>query len=108
MPDIFDLRSDTAIQPTAAMIEGLRGLHFADDLLGEDSGTIIDLDHVSDQFGMASALITPSGTMSNQISAALISRPGAEVIVGDASHNYNLETGGLAANSGVQVRTVRA
>src|SRR5699024_4293318 len=55
-----------------------------------------------------SALITPSGTMSNQISAAVISRPGTEVIVGDASHIYNLEAGGLAANSGVQARTVRA
>lgn len=108
MPDIFDLRSDTAIQPTAAMVEGLCGLHFADDLLGEDSATNTLLAHVSDQFGMASALITPSGTMSNQIAAAVISRPGAEVVVGDASHIYNLEVGGLAATSGVQVRTVRA
>ena len=33
MPEFFDLRSDTAIQPTAAMVESLRGLRFADDLL---------------------------------------------------------------------------
>src|SRR5699024_9855885 len=108
MRDIFDLRSDTAIQPAPAMIERLHGLHFADDLLGEDATTNKLLAEVSDQFGMESALITPSGTMSNQISAAVISRHGTEVIVGDASHIYNLEAGGLAANSGVQARTVRA
>src|SRR5699024_7146800 len=105
---IRDLRSDTAIQPTVAMIDGLRGMHFADDLLGEDTATNTLLARLSDAFGMESAVITPSGTMSNQIAAAVISRPGAEVIVGDASHIYNLEVGGLAANSGVQVRAVPA
>lgn len=108
MSDIRDLRSDTAIQPTVAMIDGLRGMHFADDLLGEDTATNTLLARLSDAFGMESAIITPSGTMSNQIAAAVISRPGAEVIVGDASHIYNLEAGGLAANSGVQVRAVPA
>lgn len=108
MSDIRDLRSDTAIQPTAAMIASLQGQHFADDLLGEDSATNRLLEHVSGEFGMDAALLTPSGTMSNQIAAAVVSRPGAEVILGDESHIYNLEAGGLAANSGVQVRAVTA
>lgn len=108
MPEILDLRSDTAIQPTAAMVESLRGLHFADDLLQEDDPTNTLLARVSSEFGMESALLTPSGTMSNQIAVAVVSRPGTEVVVGDASHIYNLEGGGLAANSGVQVRAVGA
>lgn len=106
MPKIYDLRSDTAIQPTEAMIASLRGNYFSDDLLLEDDPTNRLLDHVSREFGKESAIITPSGTMSNQIAAAVISRPGAEVVVGQESHIYNLEAGGLAANSGVQVRAV--
>lgn len=108
MRKVYDLRSDTAVQPTAEMVESLRGQYFADDLLSEDVATQQLLDHVCEVFEKEDALFTPSGTMSNQIAAAVTSRPGSEVVLGSESHIYNLEAGGLAANSGVQIRAVTA
>lgn len=108
MREVYDLRSDTAIQPTAAMVESLKGQYFADDLLSEDAATQQLLDYVCEAFGKEAALFTPTGTMSNQIAAAVVSRPGSEIVLGSESHIYNLESGGLAANSGVQVRAVGA
>lgn len=102
----IDLRSDTAVQPTRAMLERINSLYFGDDLLGEDQATNALVAECARMLGTEHAMLTPSGSMSNQIAVATLTRPGDEVVLGAASHIYNLEVAGLAANTGVQARCV--
>jgi threonine aldolase len=46
--------------------------------------------------------------MANQIAVMVATRPGDEVILGEESHLYNLEVGGLSALAGVQSRIVKS
>jgi threonine aldolase len=55
-------------------------------------------------FGMEAALFCPSGTMTNQIAIKVHTVPGQEIICHALSHVYNYEGGGIAFNSGCQVR----
>jgi threonine aldolase len=57
-------------------------------------------------FGMEGALYCPSGTMTNQIAIKVHTQPGDEVICDVSSHIYQYEGGGLALNSGVQVKLI--
>ncbi len=57
-------------------------------------------------FGMEAALYCASGTMSNQAAIASHTRPGDEVICEQEAHVYIYEGGGIAYNSGCQVRPV--
>jgi threonine aldolase len=57
-------------------------------------------------FGMEAALYSPSGTMSNQIGIKCHTQPGDEVICERSSHVYVYEGGGIAFNSGSQVRAL--
>ena len=102
----IDLRSDTAIQPTAAMLDSVRDLLFRDDMLREDDATNTLLRRACELLGTEDAVLTPSGTMSNQIAVIALTSPGDEVVLGPESHVRNLEGAGLAANAGVQVRCV--
>ncbi len=102
----IDLRSDTAIQPTPEMLATLTDLQFRDDLLREDESTNALIASTCALLGTEDAVITPSGTMSNQLAVLALTTPGEEVILGPASHVRNLEGAGLSANAGVQVRCV--
>lgn len=106
MNRMIDLRSDTAIQPTETMLTAVRSLQFGDNLLGEDEPTSALIEKAGSLTGMEDGILTPSGTMSNQIAIAALTRPGDEVVLGPESHVRNLEGAGLAANSGVQIRCV--
>ena len=55
-------------------------------------------------FGMQAALFCPSGTMANQIAIKCHTQPGDEVICEKMSHVYIYEGGGIAFNSGCQVK----
>jgi threonine aldolase len=55
---------------------------------------------------MESAVFCPSGTMTNQIAIKCHTQPGDEVICDQSSHVYVYEGGGIAFNSGCQVRTI--
>jgi threonine aldolase len=73
-----------------------------DDQFGEDP-TINELQsRVAALLGKEAALWLPSGTMANQIAVRVLTRPGDDVIVSRESHAVWHETGGGAANSGVQ------
>jgi threonine aldolase len=54
------------------------------------------------------ALWLPSGTMANQVALRVLTRPGDDVIVSRESHAVWHETGGSAANSGVQFTEIGA
>ena len=73
-----------------------------DDQFGEDP-TINELQaRIAGLLGKEAALWLPSGTMANQVALRALTRPGDDVIVSRESHAVWHETGGGAANAGVQ------
>ena len=102
----IDFRSDTVTQPTPAMRDAMMQAKTGDDVFGEDP-TINELEYMaSGLFGMEAALYCPTGTMSNQIAIRCHTQPGDEVICASNSHVYIYEGGGIAANSGSQVKAI--
>jgi threonine aldolase len=102
----IDLRSDTVTRPTPAMLDAMMYARVGDDVFGEDP-SINQLEKMAaGLFGMEAALYCPSGTMSNQIAIKCHTAPGDEVICEKNSHVYIYEGGGIAFNSGSQVRAI--
>jgi threonine aldolase len=102
----IDLRSDTVTRPTPAMLEAMMTAKVGDDVFGEDP-SINALEAMAARlFGMEAALYCPSGTMSNQIAIKCHTQPGDEVICEKSAHVYVYEGGGIAFNSGSQVRAL--
>jgi len=80
----------------------MAGAPVGDDQFGEDP-TINELQaRVAGLLGKEAALWLPSGTMANQVALRALTRPGDDVIVSRESHAVWHETGGGAANAGVQ------
>jgi threonine aldolase len=99
---IIDLRSDTVTRPTRAMREVMARAEVGDDVYGEDP-TVARLEReTAALLGKEAALFVPSGTMGNQISLLVHTRPGDEVIVGEGAHVAFYESGAGAAIAGVQ------
>ena len=100
----IDLRSDTLTQPTPAMREAMAKAEVGDDVFEEDP-TIKKLEILSaEKTGKESALFVPSGTMGNLISVLSHCQRGDEVILGDRSHIFLHEVGGISALGGVHPR----
>lgn len=103
---MIDYRSDTVTKPTKAMHEAMFCAPVGDDVFGEDP-SINELEsYAANMFGMEAALFCPSGTMTNQIAIKCHTQPGDEVICDVSSHIYQYEGGGIASNSGVQVKLI--
>lgn len=101
---MIDFRSDTFTKPTQPMLEAMFNANVGDDVFGEDP-TVNQLEHmVAAMFGMEAAIFCPSGTMTNQIAIKCHTQPGDEVICDKLSHVYIYEGGGIAFNSGCQVK----
>ncbi|HEY4209230.1 MAG TPA: GntG family PLP-dependent aldolase, partial [Puia sp.] len=77
-----------------------------DDVFGEDPSVNRLETMAARLFGMEAALYCPSGTMSNQIAIKCHTQPGDEVICEKSAHVYIYEGGGIAFNSGSQVRAL--
>jgi threonine aldolase len=102
----IDYRSDTVTKPSKAMLEAMFSASVGDDVFGEDP-SINELEGLAaETFGMEAALYCPSGTMTNQIAIKCHTQPGDEVICDVSSHIYQYEGGGIAANSGAQVKLI--
>ncbi|MCP4139209.1 MAG: low-specificity L-threonine aldolase [Chloroflexi bacterium] len=98
---IIDLRSDTVTQPTPAMREAMANANVGDDVYGEDS-TVNQLQEMAaEMLGKEAGLFLPSGTMGNLISVLAHCGRGDEVILGNQSHIFRYETGGISALGGV-------
>src|SRR5580765_5143067 len=103
---ITDLRSDTFTKPSPAMLEAMFKAPVGDDVFGEDP-SVNKLEAIAAaMFGMEAALFCPSGTMTNQIGIKCHTQPGDEVICDKVSHVYIYEGGGIAFNSGSQVKAL--
>src|SRR3954462_15636258 len=99
---MIDLRSDTVTRPTDGMRAAIAAAPVGDDQFGEDP-TINELQaRIAALLGKEAALWLPSGTMANQVALRALTRPGDDVIVSRETHAVWHETGGGAANSGVQ------
>jgi threonine aldolase len=98
----IDLRSDTVTRPTEAMRAAMARAAVGDDQFGEDPTTNRLQEVVAGLLGKEAALWLPSGTMANQVALRTLTRPGDDVVVTRESHAVWHETGGSAANAGVQ------
>ncbi len=103
---IIDLRSDTMTQPTEAMREAMAQAEVGDDVFNEDPTIHQFQDMAAEKLGMAAALYLPSGTMGNLVSLLTHCGRGDEVILGDRSHIFLNEVGGLSALGGIHPHTV--
>ena len=101
---LVDLRSDTLTQPTPGMLEAMRNAPTGDDVFVEDPSVNKLESMVAALFGKEAALYCPTGTMSNQIGIKVHTQPGDEVICEQTAHVYQYEGGGIAFNSGCQVK----
>ena len=103
---ITDLRSDTFTKPSPAMLEAMFKAPVGDDVFGEDTSVNQLEAMAAELFGMEAAVFCPSGTMTNQIGIKCHTQPGDEVICEKMSHVYIYEGGGIAFNSGSQVKAL--
>lgn len=103
---IIDLRSDTVTKPSQAMKQFMLEAELGDDVYSDDPTVNLLESTVAEHFGYESALYCASGTMTNQVAIKTHTNPGDEVICDITSHVYNYEGGGIAFNSGVQVRPI--
>ncbi len=88
------------------MLEVMLNALVGDDVFGEDPSVNQLEKMVADMFNMEAALFCPSGTMTNQIAIKCHTQPGDEVICDNMSHVYIYEGGGIAFNSGCQVKSI--
>src|SRR4029079_11109869 len=101
-PSPIDLRSDTVTRPTDAMRAAIAAAPVGDDQYGEGPTVNRLQQHVAGLFGKEASIWLPSGTMANQVALRVLTRPGDDVIVSRESHAVWTDTGGSAANAGVQ------
>jgi threonine aldolase len=103
MTSTIDLRSDTVTRPTPEMRAAMAAAPVGDEQYGEDPTTNLLQERCAALLGKEAALWVPSGTMANQVALRVLTRPGDEVITARESHAGWHETGGAAANAGVQL-----
>lgn len=102
----IDLRSDTVTLPTPAMREAIFRAELGDDVFGEDPTTNRLEKMAAQRMGKEVALLVASGTMANLVCVLTHCGRGQEVILGDQSHTFLYEAGGVAALGGVHPHTV--
>ncbi|MCA1587427.1 MAG: PLP-dependent transferase [Chloroflexi bacterium] len=102
----IDLRSDTVTRPTAGMRRAIADAEVGDDQYGEDPSVNRLQEEVASLLGTEAALFLPSGTMANQVALRALTRPGDDVLVPAEAHMLLHETGGAAANAGVQLTEI--
>lgn len=103
---MIDLRSDTFTQPTEAMRAAMASAEVGDDVFKEDP-TVNRLESLAAKMtGKEAALFVASGTMGNLVCVLSHCGRGDEIILGDRSHIFLNEVGGISALGGIHPRTV--
>jgi threonine aldolase len=102
----IDLRSDTVTQPTPAIREAIANANVGDDVYGEDP-TVNRLEAMAaERLGKEAAVLVTSGTQGNLAALLAHCQRGDEVILGDKSHTFLYEQGGMAALGGIVPHTL--
>jgi len=92
----IDLRSDTVTKPTEEMRRAMYDAEVADDTYDGDPTVMRLQELAAEKTGMEAALFVASGTMGNLLGTLVNTLPGQEVILGDESHLFLWEVGGIA------------
>lgn len=99
--DRIDFRSDTVSWPTPAMRQAMATAPVGDDVYGEDP-TVNRLEALAaEMVGKEAALFVASGTMGNLTAILAHGRRGDGAIVGEDSHTFRAEAGGMAVLGGI-------
>jgi len=88
------------------MREAIFNAELGDDVFGEDPTTIRLEEMAAERMGKEAAMLVASGTMGNLVCVLTHCRRGDEVILGDQSHTFIYEGGGIAALGGIHPHTV--
>jgi threonine aldolase len=102
----IDLRSDTVTLPTQTMREAIYNAELGDDVFGEDPTTNRLEKIAAERMGKEAAMMVASGTMGNLVCVLTHCSRGEEVILGDQSHTFVYEAGGMSAVGGIHPHTV--
>ena len=98
---MIDLRSDTVTLPPKAMKDFMMQSSLGDDVYGEDPSINLLQEKTADLFKKEDALFVSSGTMANLISVLTHCDRGDEILLGDKSHIFYYEAGGVSAFGGI-------
>lgn len=104
--DFIDLRSDTVTKPTEAMRRAMYEAEVADDTYDGDPTVSRLQEMAAEMTSMEAALFVVSGTMGNLLGVLVNTHPGQEVILGDESHQFLWEVGGIARIANCVTHTV--
>lgn len=99
--EFVDLRSDTVTKPTQAMREAMAKAEVGDDVYGEDPTVNRLQEMAAEMMGKEAGLFVASGTMGNLAGVLAHCQRGDEVIVGNKSHTFSFEAGGISVLGGV-------
>ena len=94
--NVIDLRSDTVTKPTEEMKRAMYDAEVADDTYDGDPTVNRLQELAAEKTGVEAALFVVSGTMGNLLGVLVNTQPGQEVILGDESHQFLWEVGGIA------------
>lgn len=102
----IDLRSDTVTLPTPEMIEAMTNAQVGDDVYQEDTSINRLQDMAAELLDKEAGLYVPTGTMGNLIGVFTHCTRGDEAILGNLSHAFLLENGGISAFGGIGVNAL--
>ncbi len=102
----IDLRSDTITNPTPEMWAAMANAEVGDDVYGEDPSVNKLEALAAERMGQEAGLFVPSGTMGNLAAVLACCGRGDEIILGDHSHTFLYEAGGISALGGVHPHTI--
>ena len=102
----IDLRSDTVSHPTPAMREAMANAAVGDDVYHDDP-TVNQLEaDAAELLGKEAAVFVTSGTQGNLCALLAHCNRGESIIIGDSSHIFRYEQGGMAQLGGILPHTV--
>jgi threonine aldolase len=104
--ETIDLRSDTVTKPTPAMLEAMAQAKVGDDVYGEDPTVNRLQELAAEMLGKEAGLFVPTGTMGNLAALLAHCGRGDEVILGNKSHIFLSEAGGISALGGIHSHQV--
>jgi threonine aldolase len=88
------------------MREAVYRAELGDDVFGEDPTTNRLEEMAAERMGKEAALLVASGTMGNLVCTLTHCRRGEEVILGDRSHTFLYEAGGMSTLGGIHPHTL--
>ena len=104
--DFIDLRSDTVSHPTPEMREAMARAVVGDDVYRDDPTVNRLQADAAAMLGKEAGLFVASGTQGNLCALLAHCQRGEAIILGDSSHIFRYEQGGMAQLGGIVPHTV--